>query len=238
MDILEKAKNYIKEITKSKELYNIFASDNFYKPFDVPSTFFMAGSPGAGKTEISKNFIKNMRENEDFSIVRIDADEIREMCPGYTGDNAHLFQEAATLGVNKLYDYVNKKKFNVLIDSTFSNFEYAKSNIYRAINKRRLVDIFYIYQDPIKAWEFTLKREIIQKRKITIDIFVEDFFLAKENVNKVKKIFKEEINVNLIIKDYNYDIKKFNMNIQDIDNYIKFEYDKKSLYNDLKKIKL
>lgn len=238
MDISKKAKIHIKELGKSNVLYNIFASEDRYRSFDNPVSFFMAGSPGAGKTEFSKNFVKYMENEKDFPIVRIDADEIRELCPEYSGNNAHLFQDAATLGVNKLYDYVNKKKYNVLIDCTFSCLEYAKDNIDRAIRKKRNIDIFYIYQDPKAAWEFTLKREKIQKRKITLDVFIEDFFSAKENVNEIKKIYKEKININLIEKDYNQNIIKFEINVENIDNYIKFEYNRESLYNVVKNIKV
>ncbi len=44
---------------------------------------FMAGSPGAGKTEFSKRFINVLSRINSFgtSIVRIDGDEIRELLP-------------------------------------------------------------------------------------------------------------------------------------------------------------
>ena len=52
----EDAKEFIK---KNKSLlFEKFASDKIYKPNDKPISLFMAGSPGAGKTEYSKRFIK------------------------------------------------------------------------------------------------------------------------------------------------------------------------------------
>lgn len=238
MDISEKAYGYIKKLAKNKELYKMFASEEKYKSFLSPATFFMAGSPGAGKTETSKNFVKNLNEKYDFPIVRIDADEIRILCPGYDGSNAHLFQHAISFGVNQLYYYALKHNYNVLLDSTFSNINHAKSNIRLALERKREVYVYYIYQDPKIAWEFTLKREKIENRKITLDVFAKDFFQAKENVNTVKKIFNKKISIHLIKKDYKYNIDKFWINIDKIDNYIQFVYTQESLYNTLKEIKV
>ena len=62
--------------------------------------------------------------------------------------------------------------------------------------------------------------------------------MVKENVNKIKEIYKNRVNVILIKKDYNNIVKKTWLNIDNIDNYIKFEYTKELLYNELKDIKL
>jgi len=244
MDISEQAVDYIKKITKSKELFLKYADDKKYAPFPVPLTLFMAGSPGAGKTETSKYLILNLKNflsqksEIDYSVVRIDADEIREKCPGYDGQNAHLFQAAASLGVNKLYDYVIKRKFNVLVDGTFSNSRYAQANIEIALNKKREVYIYYIFQEPERAWEFTLKRERLQNRKITMDTFISSFIGAKDNVNEVKRLYKDKIKINLIKKDYENNIEKVWLNIDNIDNFIKFDYTKQAIFGRIKDIKL
>ena len=170
--------------------------------------------------------------------MRIDADEFREFCPGYNGNNSHLFQGATALAVNKLYDYALVKKYNVLIDGTFSSYKYAEENIKRALKREREVYIIYVYQNPPVAWDFTLKREKLEGRKINLEVFIDDFFRAKENVNKIKEIYKNRVNVILIKKDYNNIVEKTWLNIDNIDNYIKFEYTKELLYNELKDIKL
>jgi len=230
--------DYIRQLVKTKELYKIFAADTSYMAYSTPTTFFMAGSTGAGKTETSIRFIKNINQTLNFPIVRIDADEIREKIPGYNGQNAHLYQQASILGVNKLYDYVNKKGFNVLMDGTFRNKKYAMENIQRAINKGREVYVIYIYQEPTRAWEFTLKREKLQNRKITKDIFIDSFISSKDNVNEIKQIFKTKVNIILIQKDYYNNDEKFWLNIDKIDNYIKFDYTKDSLNDIIKDIKV
>ena len=233
MGISENAVQYIKELSKNKELFEKISSDWEFMPFETPLTFFMAGSPGAGKTEVSKRFIENLNKKGDFPIVRIDADEVREICPGYTGENAHLFQEAAALGVNKLYDHVLKKKYNALVDGTFSSLKYAQNNIERALARKRKVVIFYVYQNPFIAWEFTIKRERLEQRKITPEVFVEDFFAARNNVMTIKKKFKTKVTLGLIKKDYQHNIQDYLPDIGSIDDFVEFEYDKDTLYQQI-----
>lgn len=221
-----KAKKYIYQIAKSTELYRFFVDANCGF-CNNPYTFFMAGSPGAGKTEWSKNFIKAIAKNNQ-SILRIDADEIRELCPGYQGHNAHLFQGAAVVGVNKLYDYALKKSLNVLLDSTFANYYYAENNTKRALEKGRIVYIFYVYQEPTIAWEFTQKRERLDNRRITANIFINDFLLANENVKKMKNIFGDKIILVVIKKNYNNETEKL-LITENLDNCLEFGYTSESL---------
>src|SRR3989344_1771087 len=94
----EKAFEAIKK--NSSNLIKKFADPEKYKSVLKPVSLFMAGSPGAGKTEVSKGLIKRF----EVSPIMIDADEIRKLCDGYTGDNAHIFQKAANKGVNILFD--------------------------------------------------------------------------------------------------------------------------------------
>ncbi|MFH0856850.1 MAG: zeta toxin family protein [bacterium] len=245
MGLSEEAIKYIKE--HKKDLINRFANPEIYKPVKYPDTIFMAGSPGAGKTEFSKKYIKLAEnsinrageinyENTRYALVRIDADEIRNILPGYDGKNSDAFQGAASLGVNKLYDYVLKNKINALIDGTFAQLKYAEENIKRALDKNRDIVIFYVYQDPLIAWDFTKKREELEGRRVPVDAFVKDFFEAKNNVDKLKLIFKDTIELNLIKKNYENRVEKiwFDVNAP-VDTYIKVDYNPKNLVNAIKK---
>ena len=69
-----------------------------YLPSARPISVFMAGSPGAGKTEYSKELIEIL-EKDDRRFVRIDGDDIRSRIPGYNGNNSHLFQGAISMRV-------------------------------------------------------------------------------------------------------------------------------------------
>jgi len=224
MDHLE----YIKR--NKKLIIDKFANKEIYQPQKNPATIFMAGSPGAGKTEFSKNLIKIL----DKPIVRIDADEIRELIPGYIGSNSHVFQSACNKGVELLYDYLLHKKLDGVIDGTMASISVARKNIERAISKNRQVAIVYIYQNPEVAWEFTKAREKKEGRHITKKVFIESFFKSKENVNELKKIFGNKVVVYLIEKDFKHNIEKFQINITNIDSFLKIEYTPQTLEKVLK----
>ena len=233
MSISEEACNHIKELHKTKKLYeNINLNCS---PVEFPSIFFMAGAPGAGKTEFSTNFVNVFKENhQKHSIARIDTDEVRKFCPQYTGGNSSEIQKAAVRGVNYLYDYCLKKKYNILLDGTFSDFNYAKQNVERAL-KRGDVQIFYIFRDPQTSWKFTLAREKIEGRKVNVEIFIKSFFNSFENVKEIKKIFNKKIKLD-ILKRGDEDKMYINVSAQDVDKIIKFEYDNNTLLNILKNI--
>ena len=84
-------------------------------PSEYPIAAFMAGTPGAGKTEVAKSIM-------DFFAVepcRIDADDFRVLIPGYTGANSSLVQPAAAMMVDKVLDVVFKQRLSFILDGTF-----------------------------------------------------------------------------------------------------------------------
>lgn len=146
--IAAKAREYIK--ANKLKLCQKFASLEDYPPVKNPSAYFMAGSPGAGKTEFSKSFIKELMEKEPARrIVRIDADEVRDFIPFYDKTNAYRIQGAAALGVEKLLDCVLENNQDFVLDATFADLEKSRTNILRSLHKNRKVGIIYLYQDPV-----------------------------------------------------------------------------------------
>ena len=57
-----------------------------YAPEEHPVSVFMAGSPGAGKTEASIELIDKL----GTPVIRIDPDELRNECPGYGGAKSRV----------------------------------------------------------------------------------------------------------------------------------------------------
>jgi hypothetical protein len=237
LDISENAYQWAKE--NKKNIVKELVKD--VNPVDSPTSFFMAGSPGAGKTEYSKSFIQDLDNSfqnvfgANYSILRIDIDDIRPLCPGYNGKNSSLFQRATVLIANKLHDFALKNNLNFLFDGTFANEEKAINNIERSIKKDRKVQIFYLYQDPIRAWELTQARENKDGRVVPMDVFIDDFFKAKEVVDKIKNKFKE-VAVDLIIRDYSDNKTTVFFNIDNIDKYLKLSYNRYTLKNALKRV--
>lgn len=224
-------------IKKNKQLlYSKFSDITVCLPTNTPTTLFMAGSPGAGKTEFSQKFNIGMSARLGVSqwAVRIDPDEIKTIIPIYNNKNSDIVQSASYIGVEKLFDYSLDKKQNIILDGTFANYQISCDNIKRSLAKGREVEIIYLYQDPVLAWEFTKRREKLEGRSVPKDFFIKSLYSAKENVNRAKKEFGENVTLYMIQKDYLHKIEKAQFNIKSIDNYVKIPYDAETLEKLLK----
>lgn len=222
ISIAERSLQFIKN--HKKELLARFAGDDYpsLSSEKAPATIFMAGSPGAGKTEFSKGLLSEFKEQ----AVRIDADDIRTFIPEYNGKNSDLVQGAASVGVEKLFDYILTKRKNAIIDGTFMNKEKSMSNIERSLNKGRKVEIYYVFQEPCQAWEFTKAREKIEGRAVPQNSFVQAFLLARKNVNDAKLKFGHKINLNVVVKNFDANAHNIYLNVNSIDEVLKNKYDK------------
>lgn len=229
LTISEQAITFIKE--NKKLLIDKFCSLKEYPSSGNPFTMFMAGSPGAGKTEFSKSIIPELQKRDPNSrIVRIDADEIRSLIPQFNGHNSKEVQAAASVGVEKIFDFVQHHLQNCILDGTFQNYDKARNNIERSLSKGRKVGVFYVYQDPFVAWDFTKKREKLEGRDVPKAAFVKAFFEAKENVLKIKSEFSEQIELVVIIQDPDNKLKEVT---DTIDEALHKEYTESRLLKDL-----
>ncbi len=213
-------------IKKNKTLLiNTFADPHVYTSRNEPISIFMAGVPGAGKTEVSRRLIEEMKTIP----VRIDADDIRTLfCDiGYNGKNSYVFQKAASHGVDKLFDYVQKKKLHAIIDGTFASNN-SIHNIDRALRRNRKVLIYYIYQDPKIAWKIAKGRELREGRHVPKQAFIHAYKKSMENVNYVKKCYPE-VKLNVVIKNTQDNLEKQYLNVQAVDPYIKKVYNNHTL---------
>ena len=186
-----------------------------------PVSVFMAGSPGAGKTEASKALI---REVGGTPTIRIDPDELRERFEAYDGRNSWLFQPAASILVERIHDLALKNGQNFILDGTLSVFDKARLNIERSLKRDRFVQILYVYQEPALAWEFVCAREAKEGRRIAPETFVEQYFEARKVVNQLKEEFGREVHVDLILKDRDNSNKVYKDNIDNIDHHVPEKY--------------
>lgn len=222
--------------TNKTLLYDKFANLEIFEPAEKPTTIFMAGAPGAGKTEFSKSIDKELAERLGITTkaVRIDADEIKLLFPQYNGKNTAVVQSAAYKAVEKLHDFALTNNQNIIFDGTFSRHDIAHKNVSRSINRNREVGIFYIYQDPVRAWEFTKIREAIEGRPVPKDFFIDSFFSSIETVDKIKKEFGKSVILYLVEKDYHNRVTNTDFNIQSVDKHINKSYDSESLNKAIK----
>ncbi len=224
--IAQKAIDYARA-NKKKIARDLTDTDKFPSE-ENPVSVFMAGSPGAGKTESSKNLIKRFSDQNN-SVLRIDPDELRNYFEDYTGTNSFVFQSAVSILVSSIHDHALSNRQSFLIDGTLSSLKQAKENIQRSLDKKRFVQILYVYQDPIQAWDFTQKREALEGRNIPKEVFIEQYFAARETVNALKKQFGPTIRVDLLVKNIDGSDQYYKENIDIIDSYVEEIYNRETL---------
>lgn len=161
---------------------------------------FMAGSPGAGKSEIAESI-----QALDRKFVRIDADDFRVKFPGYNGANSSHFQRGASYLVDYCYTAVLKQSYSFILDGTFAIAK-ARQNVERSLNRGYKTTIYYVYQEPQIAWQFTKKREQKEGRVVPKSVFITTFMESRKNIRTIKKIFGQKVALTVIFRDLNHNI--------------------------------
>ena len=238
-EIEQNAVQWIRRSANKRKVIAKFASLHDHPSPKYPVIIFMAGSPGAGKSEFVKDFKKSLRVVAGSMPVIIDPDATREMLPGYTGKNSFVFQRPISIAVDDLFHSVLKNSQSAIIDSTFSDYNRAKHNIEQVLNKHSTIFIFYIFQHPAIAWHFTQLRELVEGRNIRKGDFIDRFLGAKETVDKIKQAFSDRVHLSLVLKDYkdtqyNKTVAKVFTNVNSVEECVDFPYTKESLERLLK----
>ncbi|MFK4899220.1 zeta toxin family protein [Lactococcus petauri] len=183
---------------------------------------FMAGSPGSGKSEIASS-ISSMYPD----YVIIDADYFRSKFPDYNGQNSSLFQKASSWLVEQAFLYMIDKGYSFILDATFALIS-SNSNIKRVIKKDYKPIIFYVYQEPLIAWDFTKRREKVEGRNVPKETFINAFFKSKENIIKAKSKFPE-VELNIILKDFVNNIADVHFDADNVKLIVNDKYTHKDL---------
>lgn len=184
-----------------------------------PVAVFMAGSPGAGKTETSKALAE-----EVGGFLRIDPDDFRASIPGYDGTNSWLVQDAVSLLLERVLDRVFKHRQSFLLDGTLSSMKVAERNIARCIDHGREVQILYVYQEPELAWQFVQAREATEGRKIPADRFAHQFLESRNVVNGMKVKFGNAIKIDVILKSTHGTSRRYEANVADLNHAAPCQY--------------
>ncbi|WP_256585891.1 zeta toxin family protein [Pseudomonas sp. ICMP 460] len=188
-----------------------------YPPEEAPVSVFMAGSPGAGKTEASIALVNLFA---DTPILRIDPDELRREFAAYEGANSWLFQRGVSILVEKIIDQALDQRQSLLLDGTFSNLKVARRNVERSLKKGRFVQILYVYQNPMLAWDFVRAREESEGRRIRREHFIEQYFAARDVVNTLKLEYGSDVHVDLLIKHIDNSGRLYKAGVDKIDYHI------------------
>ncbi|GAC19627.1 zeta toxin family protein [Paraglaciecola arctica] len=194
-----------------------------YLPEESPVSVFMSGSPGAGKTESSKELVASISDDET-PVLRLDPDDLREEFEEYNGSNSYLFQRGIVTLVERSLDYIFKNNQSFILDGTLASYHVAEKNIQRSLDKGRDVLIIFVYQHPKLAWEFVKAREKVEGRKILPEHFVEQFIGSQNVIQALKDKFGKKIKVDLLIKYNDGTTRAYHSNVSSLKPYIKPSY--------------
>lgn len=189
---------------------------------------FMAGAPGSGKTEVAESAL-----SLDQSLCDIDADQFRSIFPGYNGSNSSDFQRGASYLVDYTFSWLIDHRFSVLLDGTFAVSK-ALENVKRVIDHNYHVYIYYVYQDPLIAWNFTQIREKQEGRFVPVERFINAYFEAYANVNQVKGMLGDKVTLDVFLKDFNNNVAEYVSDVQNLSLVVPKLYDKAYLERTLK----
>lgn len=202
-DISKEALEFIKS-NKEKIINKYLVKKDIFK-----KAYFLSGGAGAGKTELAQS----IKEKENIDVI--EADEIRKICPHYSGRNSNLFQKASSKAVSILVDTAFKKEYSFILDENFSEFRLQNENISRAIKKNYIIEIFFVYRPLVIAKEYTRIREEKEGRNIPDNVFYEKFINSINTVNEIAKKYP-----NVKINYYDLYKKYFKNNIKNLDEII------------------
>lgn len=217
-----------------KRIAREFTNPAIYLPDRSPVSVFMSGCAGAGKTEAASELISELDANSGFRTMRIDPDDLRGHFDGYIGTNSWMFQRPASILVDKIHDMALEQSQSFVLDSTLCNFDKADLNIARSLKKDRKCVIMFVYQKPELAWRFVQARERKEGRRVPPEVFVEQFFAAKDVVNALKAKYRNRLQVNLLIKNTDASLQITEEDIDSIHGDLHVGYDRQGLLKHLK----
>jgi len=213
-EIVSKAIDYIN--SNKKYFIELYTKDII--PQTPKSAIFMAGMSGVGKTEFA-SFLQKQNRN----LLHIDTDNIRDFFEpvGYNGTNSEIFQKPASKGYSKLFDHAMKKGLSVILDSNLSSVSKAVENIDRLLAKDYIIEIYYLYNDPQKCFEYAVKREVVTKRKVPYDVFVKSNVDSFYTIIELKKRYNTDIVLHFLDKRINKLYEDINVDflIQELGEY-------------------
>lgn len=163
-------------------------------PTASPSAIFMAGLPGAGKTELAHELVAAMSSK----VLFLDMDEIAQVIPGYVPERADAFRVGATILLERILDRAIKKKIDFVLDGTFGGAK-ALTNVDRALRHGYMIKVIYVRQEPELAWAFTKAREKVEHRAISMTGFVETYERIYENLDNLP-VDNETVFLDVVLK--------------------------------------
>lgn len=171
-----------KYLDYSKEHLDSILSDLFgnKQPSSKKDAIFMAGSPGAGKSEVAHLLADSYK-----NMIVLDTDDFRCLFPDYDGSNSSNFQKACSWLTEQAFQYLTEKGYSFIYDTTFA-VPSTEKKIKRVLKNGYRPVIFYVYQEPKIAWQFTKDRERVEGRKVLKKPLSMRFYMQEKMLKKLK----------------------------------------------------
>lgn len=179
----DQAKAWAKHKDNQAKVIKACVGDN---PRSDKLAFFMAGIPGAGKTE----FAKGLQGSPHGDYVVIEHDQLVEHIAGYKPENYYDFRKAGSTLVSQLFDRCLKQGYSFIFDGTLSH-DNGYKNIKKTLAAGFSVIVIYIHQDINSAWKLTQDRELVKKRAIERSGFIDTCQKITTSLNKIFQAFAD-----------------------------------------------
>ena len=154
---------------------------------------FMAGLPGAGKTELVRRLIPHLPNQ----FVVIEHDRLVEPLPGYKPELAYDYRPAGSTLVTAALAESLARGLSFIVDATLSS-PVGRSNIKKALGRGYYVVIIHVDQDPDVARDFTQKREVVVGRGISSEGFDAAWQKLGDNLDQIKNRHRNNPNFQLV----------------------------------------
>lgn len=162
----DQAKQWVKDKSNQQKFLTTFFQQ--YQPSKHKVAFFMAGIPGAGKTEFAQNAIREASPE----LIPIEHDQLVEFIHAYKAEEYYQYRKAGSTLVTLLFEECLKQGYAFIFDGTLSH-ENGIRNINECLKNGYDVIVVYVVQAPELAWGLTQARELVKKRSIERGGFVE-----------------------------------------------------------------
>jgi predicted ABC-type ATPase len=151
--------------------------------------YFMAGIPGAGKTE----FAKGLQGSPEGNFVVIEHDKLVEFIDTYSPENYYTYRKAGSRLVTPLFKFCLENGISFIFDGTLSH-DNGYKNVKKALDHGFSVIVLYIHQDVVSAWNLTKDRETVKKRGIEKTGFIDTCKKINTNLKKIFTSFANNAN--------------------------------------------
>lgn len=182
----DQAKDWVK--AKENQL-KVIAACVGANPRSDKLAFFMAGIPGAGKTELAKGLQGSPLG--DFTVI--EHDQLVEHIKGYKPEYYYDFRKAGSTLVTKLFEHCLKNGYSFIFDGTLSH-DNGYKNIKKTLDNGFKVIVVYVHQDIVSAWKLTQDRELVKKRAIERTGFIDTCQKITLSLRKIFAAFKGDAN--------------------------------------------